>query len=437
MNRNRLLAAAVALEADSGGHPDVQALLRYLDYADSDAALRPSRARLLRAAAKFRCLFPLQVPDAPGLIFLGGEADPACLGAAYAGQSIGNIAGSGVTPQRAFEACAGEGIEYLSQFAQHGDDIEIDTPRVRCGRLDRGSAGCVAALLAECHVDRDKPIGWVRVRRLPAGPDSWMPADICLRREAAQRDLVAPLKLSSGCAADVTKEGAALRAVLELVERDAAALWWRGGQRGRAVAPDSEAGHAAAALLEELRQGGQERRTWLLDITTDLQIPAIAAVSVRKDGRGFAFGLAARLSAADAARAAIFEMCQSELAHHVVAAKQREAGSAALNDNDRRRLQHGELIDARRCLLLQPQGDSRLPPSPIAAGLPDILARLAAHGITAYRLDLTRPMFQVPVVRVLAPGLQAEPCPIVGERLARAIDATGGGAVHTGGVSLL
>src|SRR5262249_23142226 len=153
----------------------------------------------------------------------------------------------------------------------------------------------------------------------------------------------------------------------------------------------------------------------------DLEIPAIVAMSVRKNGRGFAFGLAARLTAADAARAAIFELCQGELAHHVVAAKQRDAGGAILNDNDRRRLQHGALIDPQRCVLWQRQADSRLPLSPVAAGLPDLLARLAAHGIAAYLLDLTRPVFQVPVIRVLAPGLQAEPCPIIGDRLARTI----------------
>ena len=41
------------------------------------------------------------------------------------------------------------------------------------------------------------------------------------------------------------------------------------------------------------------------------------------------------------------------------------------------------------------------------------------------------------VVRVLAPGLQLEPCQIVGPRLARMIGRTGGGAVHHGDMTLL
>jgi ribosomal protein S12 methylthiotransferase accessory factor len=147
------------------------------------------------------------------------------------------------------------------------------------------------------------------------------------------------------------------------------------------------------------------------------------------------------MTAADAVRAAIFEMCQGELAHHVVAAKRRESGDAGLNEADLRRLQHGDLIDARVCALLQSQGESRLPPSSAAvdaaAALQDVLTRLAAQGIGAYLLDLTRPQFQVPVIQVLAPGLQVEPCTIVSDRLAQAINETGGGGVHTAGLPLL
>ena len=52
-------------------------------------------------------------------------------------------------------------------------------------------------------------------------------------------------------------------------------------------------------------------------------------------------------------------------------------------------------------------------------------------------LDLTRLRFGVPVVRVIAPGLQLDPCEIIGERLAQVIAATGGGAQHSGGITLL
>src|SRR5690349_18632380 len=121
----RLEAAAASLLAAPGAAAgEAASLLRYLGYDDGDAALAPERARLLRAAAGFHRLFLLPVPDAPGLVFFGGEADPALLDPRHAGAPIGSLAGSGLSPGRAFEACVGEGIEYLSQFAAAGDPVE-------------------------------------------------------------------------------------------------------------------------------------------------------------------------------------------------------------------------------------------------------------------------------------------------------------------------
>ncbi len=171
----KLLAAADALVTDrgaSGGDPDVPAFLRYLDYQDGDPAVRAARARLLRTAATFPALFMLPAPDAPGLVFVGGEVDPGSLGGGFSELPVGSLAGSGVTPQRAFESCVGEGIEYLSQFAQDGDRIETRTMLQRCAPPQDLRGRFIAALLAACDVDRGRPIGWVRLRRLPAGPDA-------------------------------------------------------------------------------------------------------------------------------------------------------------------------------------------------------------------------------------------------------------------------
>jgi ribosomal protein S12 methylthiotransferase accessory factor len=405
-------------------------LLRQLGYADGDAAAAADRARMLRAGAAMRRLFRLAAPDAPGLVFFGGEADPAVLGL-DPGLPVGSLAGSGLDAGRAFEACVGEGVEYLCQFAQPSDPI-------RRARLD-GNADAVDFVRAACG--GAETLDWVAAQHLTDGSDAWFPADLCLRRPAARRDFTPPLKLSTGCAAGPTRDAATLRALLELIERDAAALWWRGGRRGRPIRPDSPAGHAAALLLAQLRHGRSDRRTWLLDITTDLGVPAVAALSADADGFGFAFGLSARLTLAEAVRSAIFELCQVELGRHVIAAKRAESGDAALNDSDRKQLHRTTALDTRACLLLQPDGepagaDPAIPADP-AGAVGWIAGALAGKGIDARRLDLTRERFAIPVVRVLAPGLQLDPCEIVSERLAAAMSATGGGARHTGGMALL
>jgi ribosomal protein S12 methylthiotransferase accessory factor len=440
----RLEAAAAALDASPAAvaHPDTgdASLLRYLGYDDGHTAQAEGRARMLRAAARFRRLFLLRVPDAPGLIFFGGEADPATLGKQQEGLLIASLAGSGLSPQRAFEACVGEGIEYLSQFIQADDPIESG-PFTDYGEADDVRAsGFISEVLSASMIDADRSIAWVPASRLPDGAKMWFPADLCYRRQVAEQNFIPPLKLSSGCAAGTTVEVATLRALLELIERDAVALWWRGGRRGRSIASDSEAARAAAELLAQLRQGNTDRKTWLLDITTDVEIPAVAAVSTRPDGYGFASGFGARLNLADSARAAIFELCQAELGQHVVAAKRHESGDGALNESDRRKLRRGT-FDTRDCSLLHPETEPDLISTERRddsdSSLQHVLEQLEARGIAAYAINLTRPQFGVPVVRVLAPGLQLEPCQIVGARLARMIGKTGGGAMHHGGVPLL
>src|SRR6201987_858385 len=229
----RLEGAAGMLLADpakvEAGSEDVS-LLRYLGYDDGEAARSDNRARMLRAAARFRRMFLLPVPDAPGLIFFGGEADPAIFGKRYEGLPVGNLAGSGTTPQRAFESWGGEGIEYLSQFVRDDDVIELAplTSRLRSYAEARelDVRRFVTECLAAASIDANRPISWVMAKCLTDGARVWFPLDLCYRRRAPEQDFSPRLKLSSGCAAGPTMEAATLRGLLELVERDAVALWW-------------------------------------------------------------------------------------------------------------------------------------------------------------------------------------------------------------------
>jgi hypothetical protein len=192
--------------------------------------------------------------------------------------------------------------------------------------------------------------------------------------------------LSIGCAAGPSTDAAALHGLLELVERDAAAVWWRGGRRPRPLALEHPALADAAALLARLRQGGRGRRSWLLDITTDLGVPAVAAVSVGLDGAGFCCGLAARPGLAAACRAALLELCQMELALAVVAAKREEGGEAALNPRDLSHQARFTGIHAARCALLHPLGE----PAAAEAAAPETTPAEALAGLKpAFRADGT------------------------------------------------
>ena len=432
-------------KSDAVADHDAEYLLRALQYAavapgthcDSVTA---NRADLLMAASRFARVFELAAPDAPGLVSFGAQFDPALADPMHDGSPMVGVSGVGLSLQQAFQSCIGEGVEYLSQL-----QIETDV-LFRPGIDDwTGKLGPMAlelvAILSERRSQPERALSWVRAIRATDGAEVMLPADICLRRPPAQREFAPPFPLSIGSAAAPSREAAALHGLLELIERDATSLWWRGGQLGRAIPPQHEAAVAAEHLLGQLRHtASAPRRTWLLDITTDIGVPCVVAVSCRADGSAFAFGLAARPRLEAAARSAIVEMCQLELADAVVATKRSERGDDALSAQDRIHLRRAT-INADQCRMLQPVGEGgphlsiHTTEASVTFGL--IVERLEELGIETFRIDLTRRRFGIPVVRVIAPGLQLEPSEIVTARLRDAIVQTGGAATYTGGVALI
>ena len=378
----------------------------------------PHRVAMLRAAGAFHRIFSLATPDAPGLTVLGAMADAGIA-----------VSGAGTTFRDAFEACVGEGIEALSRCAAPAQEV------ARLA-IDEALADATPALRSEWEglqpYRRDpatREIDWVRAVDLSDGSGVWLPADLCLRRPWPARQIDPPWPLSTGCAAAPDRATATLVGLLELVERDAVALWWRGGRRARLPAPNAAAQLEAAALLGRLRGDAGGRRTWLLDITSDLGVPAIAAVSCGPDDRGVCCGMAARPTLAAAACRAVVELCQMEAAVRLAQAKQAAGGEAALNETDRRHLRRFTRIRVADCAALHPLAPPP-PPCDIAAAHPiaalgAVRARLTAAGLAPFAVDLTRDSFAVPVVRVVCPGLQPDPSAPPTPRLLDAIASNG------------
>jgi ribosomal protein S12 methylthiotransferase accessory factor len=444
---NLFASAASLLLGDSPKHPgdsDARLLLQALGYATATAlpaadAETLHRALLLKAASRFARVFELAAPDAPGLVSFGAEFDPSLADPLHAGHPMVGVSGVGLSLQDAFQGCIGEGIEYLSQLQTGDDMLELD-PGDPAAEFGPQAREFLAAFSAH-RLHPDAKLSRHRATRLTDGREVLLPADLCLRRPLDRQEVKPPFPLSAGSAAGRSWDAAALHGLLELIERDAASLWWQGGKRGQSIPPQDEANIAAEALLLQLRQGILARRSWLLDITTDIGVPCVAAVSCMADGFGFAFGLAARPTLKVAARAAVLEMCQGELAHLVVEAKLRERGEAALNVRDRIHRRRATMLNADRCLLLQP-GPERS--RHLAIGTTDpgavlrlIVDRLAQLGIEAFGLDLTRPHLAVPAARVIAPGLQPLPSEIITPRLTDMIAQTGGGLTYTEGIALI
>lgn len=394
-----------------------------------DRVRRETSPELAAVAARLARAFLIGSPWAPGFCCIGAELVLDQEAAAAYGVPRLSVAGNGESLEAAFVSCLGEAVDRLAVVERPGD--------VAVTQALHAPDALAGTWIAQA-ISSAQALDWIQARDVVTAQQLALPADFCLRRAPECRRIEPAGALSAGVAAGADLAAAALRAGLELCERDAAALWWLGGQVPKAFPLEHPASVAGARLIAALRQTQTERRTTMLDITTDLGIPVIAAVSVDSEGRGFACGLAARLDCVEAARAAILEMCQMELAAPLAAAKRAERGAAALNEIDQRHLARAAFV-AADCELLRPRGVS-VPAMVDAAqhrDLCEFASRLAECAVRLFAIDLTRVDVGVAAARVVSPDLQPYSADFVSQRLRDCRDVHGGLHMASASVPLM
>lgn len=376
-------------------HPGVEALLERLDYVDDDGStaghrlLIRNRAAILRAGAFVSGLFAAESPDAPGARFFCGTADPGLLGQDAGPHHPASVAGCDHDPGRAFERCIGEAVEYLSQLSQADDP------------LSAAESGIRPADGVPCWTGEPR----LRAVALASGAEVELPSRLCVRQPGVSQP-----DIGTGCAAGPSWTEAINAGLWELIERDAVAAWWHGGQAPRRL-PDGIEG-LALEYVAGLRAGTRGRGTRFLDISPRPGLPVVVAYSFTERGDRFVAGFAAHLDVAEAARKAVREMMQMELGLRFVMAKQ-ALGHPPLNEYERAQARRAQQVMPGHPALRatgQPQSFDPLPegvaPEHI---LRATVERLRAASIPAYAVDLTRLQFKIPVAKVVAPGLRHVP----------------------------
>ncbi|HLO83458.1 MAG TPA: TOMM precursor leader peptide-binding protein [Nostocaceae cyanobacterium] len=128
--------------------------------------------------------------------------------------------------------------------------------------------------------DTEREIDWTPVWSLTYQEFKYLPTAYCYYGypQSHQPDCWAD---SNGCAAGNTIEEAILQGFMELVERDSVALWWY----NRLQKPQVDLDSFNDSYLNRLKEYYQSinREIWVLDITSDLNIPTFAAISHRTD----------------------------------------------------------------------------------------------------------------------------------------------------------
>ena len=314
-------------------------------------------------------------------------------------------AGKGATDGQAMTSGLCESLERYSGTCQ-GDE-----PRVRASYRSLGgraihpnrcmqfserqyvtagpwSPGDAAWSAVPVPFDEEAAIDWSPVWSLTDRSFKYLPASFCYYGHPRLTEVRHNPPDSNGCAAGNTLEEAILQGLLELVERDAVAIWWYNRVPRPGVDLDSFGDPYLAALRRTY--AGLNREIWALDLTGDLGIPVFAALSrgLDPDAGPIIFGFGAHADARLALRRAFTEMNQSLPGVRVRVADEPHLHPAA-----------GVPVHAR--------GD--FPSTRPVDLLDEVLrwqARLEHHGLEMLILDQTRPDVGLPVVKVIVPGLR-------------------------------
>jgi len=197
----------------------------------------------------------------------------------------------------------------------------------------------------------------------------------------------------NGVAAGASLEEAILQALLELVERDAVAIWWYNALvRPRFDLSRVRDPYLERTLAHHRRQGAE---VWALDLTHDLELPVCAAI--RRDPQGcFSVGFGSHLDPELAAQRAFTELDQLGDGKHPGTGKPL-LDTARLPD--RRFLFPAESSGALRA-------HAGFDGPHLAADIEECQRRLHARGLEVLVIDKTRPDFELHVAQVIVPGLR-------------------------------
>ncbi|MFI7693535.1 TOMM precursor leader peptide-binding protein [Nonomuraea sp. NPDC049655] len=216
---------------------------------------------------------------------------------------------------------------------------------------------------------------------------------------------------SNGNASGNSIEEAVLQGFCELVERDAVALWWYNRARRPAFDLDSLRDPYVDTVREFYR--GMDRDLWLLDITTDLGIPAFVGVSHRLGHpvEDVIVGFGAHLDPRIAAIRTLTEVNQ-----FLPSVERRdEHGETLYLDDDVATLAWWKETKLAEEPWLVPDPAARprtladyarSDGGDLAGDVQTCVARAAAAGIEVIALDQSRPDLELSVVRVIAPGMR-------------------------------
>jgi len=261
---------------------------------------------------------------------------------------------------------------------------------------------------------------WILGELLPDGRAIWVPAEAASFAARSVGDQLCQVT-TSGLALGRNKDDAAMRAVLELVERDAAMMCWLCRLPGRRILPD-RADSAVNAVICFLESLGAVASFYLLEV--GIPIPTVVACSFGDGVRwpGLCVGSASNPSPHAALRAAALELAAT--GRGLVRARSKAIvkdavrfdrfGDHGMHYFDRARAEAAEFLDRTA------PASCAIPPQIASENVGDLATLLAGLDISVALVDLTPPdvaLSGLRVVRAVSDGLLPIHCGFSFERL--------------------
>ncbi|WP_328763695.1 MULTISPECIES: TOMM precursor leader peptide-binding protein [unclassified Streptomyces] len=301
-----------------------------------------------------------------------------------------------------------DSLRGLGKDAVHPNDCQLYSARQYAER-ERWNARHSRFHYVSAPFDEDRPTDWTPVWSLTEGVQRLLPTSMLyFGRGAASHD--EPWADSNGNAAGSSPEDALVQGFLELVERDAVALWWY----NRTRQPGVDLSSFEDEWIERFRHGlrRMNREVWALDLTSDLGVPVFAALSRRTDkpAEDVVFGFGAHFDPRVALGRAMSELGQLL---PVVGDVRTDGTGYRITDPEPLSWWRGATVANQPYLGADPMTESRTRahwPSVRNADLLDdvhmITEMVRTNGMDLLVLDQSRPDLNIPVTKVVVPGLR-------------------------------
>ncbi|MEC4090825.1 YcaO-like family protein [Pseudoalteromonas rubra] len=233
----------------------------------------------------------------------------------------------------------------------------------------------------------DQPIHWTKCRDL-FDQEYWVPINFVYKNTPYPSRFVK--FYHNGGAAGNSLEEAILQGTLELIERDAVAIWWY----NKTTVPRLNLDGIGDELTNQIELFfGQKYNLWLLDLTSDIGIPVVAAISLNAENSEITLSFGCHLDLTIAKQRAITELFQ---VHEI-----KDINTSPFSFSDIRLESYILGSSEIKSSETSPQYNFKS----ISDSLNFIVSELKRIGVNLYYVDQSKDNLPLYAVKVIAPNL--------------------------------